>query len=181
MTTQLNTVEAFNKKLASFQKAITTSQNAARMCSNFAILHFEKCGDLGPAQRFYNVLRKETNAKFLKRDGYLVWLTTHAPIVLGQTNKAGEVIDKHTFFKDKSNEAVKFNTAVAVKIPYWMFSRDIDEQLAFTEDDIWKAIKSISTKFSAERYVGNDNGQMALNQVDNLLKKNAPELMMKVA
>ena len=65
MSKQLTTVEAFNKKLTSFKKAVKTTQNAARMCSNFAILHFEKCGDLGPAQRFYDVLRAEGNRKFL--------------------------------------------------------------------------------------------------------------------
>ena len=169
----ITTVEGFNKKLSAFSRAVKTSQNAARECSNFAILHFEKCGDLGPAQRFYDVLRKEGNRKFLKRDGYLVWLTTHAPILF----------DKNTLAKDMTNKAVKFNTAVATSIPYWMFSQDNDELIAFGGEDVWKEIHRVYKKYAGDKYAqSNDNtGDLAVSHVKNMITKHAPELLVTAA
>jgi|TARA_Y100000296_G_scaffold86634_1_gene127093 hypothetical protein len=164
----VTTVEQFNGKLKSFVKAVKTSQNAARECSNFAILHFEKCGDIGPAQRFYDVLRSEGNSKFLKRDGFLIWLASHAPIT----------IEKNVLLKDKSKDAQKFNTVAAIATPYWMYSRDDDEAVAFFADDVWKEVKRVFTKYSGDKYVAeNDEGNAAVNQIGDLLKQRAPGLM----
>jgi|TARA_Y100000296_G_C5172118_1_gene257871 hypothetical protein len=175
MSKQLTTVEQFNKKLVSFAKAVKTTQNAARMCSNFAILHFEKCGDIGPAQRFYDVLRKEGNRKFLKRDGYLVWLFTHAPITFEE--KDGKRVTS-TLVKDKSAEAVKFDTKTATATPYWMFSQDQDEEIPFSGEDVWKEVNRIVNKYSGDKYSDNDNtGDTAVRQVKDLVKKHAPELV----
>jgi hypothetical protein len=175
MSKQLTTVEAFNKKLTSFKKAVKTTQNAARMCSNFAILHFEKCGDLGPAQRFYDVLRAEGNRKFLKRDGFLVWLFEYAPVTFEE--KDGKR-DSSTLVKDKGSDAVKFNTDAAIKLPYWMFSQDRDEEIPFCGEDIWKEVVRTVKKYSGDRYNDNDNtGNIALRQVNDLVKKHAPELV----
>ena len=162
------TVEQFNTKLKGFVRAVKTTQNAARECSNFAILHFEKCGDLGPAQRFYDVLRAEGNSKFLKRDGFLIWLASHAPIS----------VEKNVLLKDKSKDAQKFDTATAIATPYWMFSRDDDEAAAFFADDVWKEVLRVFKKYDGAKYTPKDEaGATAVKQVGDLMKQRAPGLM----
>ena len=175
MTNQVvKTIDQFNKKLVSFGKAVTTTQNSARECSNFAISHFVKCGDIGPAQRFYDALRKDGVAKFLKRDGYLTWLFAHAPITFKVVDGKQ---DTSTLVKDKSAQAQIIDEVHALAVPYWMYSQDKDEEIVFTQDDVWKLLAQASKKLHGKRYVGDVKAMKSLAKVDALIMKEAPDLL----
>lgn len=138
----IKTETEFNVQLKGYVRATATAMNKARALSEFALLHFQKCGDLGPAQRFYDAMIKN----YSRQPAFVKWLAAHAPAML---------VDKK-FAKDKRDEAVDFDLAGAAKKPFWEF---VPEAVltSYSIEDLDLAILATLKKFDGKNYAAKDD------------------------
>ncbi len=141
----IKTEAEFNTQLKGYVRATKTAMNKARALSEFAIAHFEKCGDLGPAQRFYDSMVRNS----ARPPAFVKWLVAHAPVLL--TDKK--------FAKDKRDEAIDFDLEGAAKKPFWEFSPE-QGITTYKIDDLDLAILATLKKFSGKNYVAADDAAM---------------------
>ena len=140
----LKTIDDFDARLKVYVRSTKTTMNAARSLAEFSILHFEKCGDLGPAQRFYDAMVKN----YSRQPAFRVWIMAHAPVMQDETKK---------FKKDKSEDAKPFDVAEALKMPFWDFAPEM-EPVNFSIEDITKAILATLKKFEGPKYHAENEG-----------------------
>ena len=135
----------FNTHLKGYVRATKTAMNKARALSEFALAHFEKCGDLGPAQRFHDSMIRN----YSRQPAFIKWMCAHAPVLL----------DNKKFLKDKRDEAIEFDLAGAAKKPFWEFSPELGIT-SYQIDDIDLAILATLKKFDGKNYVAADDAAM---------------------
>jgi hypothetical protein len=134
----IKTVDQFNKTLTTFTKQQRNSQKNVWECAKFALLHFEKCGDLGPLQRIYDAMSKG----YANRNGLVRWAMSFAPIQFEQSK----------FSKDKSADALDFALKEAFKQPFWESFPIAEKTVFFSTEDVQKALDNIVKKFERDNH-----------------------------
>ncbi len=141
----IKTENEFNTELKSYVRVTKTAMKKARALSEFAIAHFESCGDLGPAQRFYDAMVRN----YSRQPAFVKWLVAHAPVIL----------ENKKFSKDKRDEAVDFDLIGAAKKPFWEFAPE-QGITTYKIDDLDLAILATLKKFDGKNYVAADDAAM---------------------
>lgn len=160
---ELMTTEQFETRLASFSKAIKTSQNAARDCAEQALLQFHKHGSLAFAEKFYAAMPKN----FVRRAAFLKWMKDHSPFT----------VVEGTMKKDKSNDAAEWDIEGALSAPFWDYAPD-PEQVYFGSDDVVVALRRTLKRYqSNENYhAASERAAQTVQTIDNFLD-HLPETM----
>ncbi len=154
----------FEAALKLFKKANAQAQDLARVCSEMALSHFYKHGDLVYCQQFFDAMVQNWN----RRVAYFRWLQAHAPII--QMDGA--------LAKDKSPEAVKMSDDLlkaALETPFWDFAPEpgiVDFDIA----DIDQAIRNVIARFHNERM--KPKTERVLTYLDELGEKLNKDILM---
>ena len=126
-------VKTFEGVLAMFVKTQAVNMQAALDLSRMAIEHFAEHGDVLYAQRFFDAMSKN----YVCRVAFVKWMMQFSPA----TFEAGK------FSKDKSEGAKAFDIPGALKVKFWDYAPDKEEQY-FGNEDILKALKSTLNRFN---------------------------------
>jgi hypothetical protein len=137
MSKIIENLEDFELKLKSFQRSTRANMLQALQLSQFTIQHFERHGDLGPVQRFYNAMTKN----YHRRAAYKVWVMAHSPVK----------VEGDKFTKDKGEDARPFDVQGALKKPFWEFAPE-KEDVYFVTEDVYTAVMKTIKKFQGEKY-----------------------------
>lgn len=141
----IKTETEFNTQLKGYVRATKTAMGKARALSEFAITHFDSCGDLGPAQRFHDSMVRN----YSRQPAFVKWLAAHAPVIL----------ENKKFSKDKRDEAIEFDLDGAMKKPFWEFAPE-QGITTYKISDIDLAILATLKKFGGKNYVAADDAAM---------------------
>lgn len=138
----IKTEAEFNTQLKGYVRATKTAMNKARALSEFALAHAQKCGDLGPAQRFYDSMVRN----YSRQPAFVKWVCAHSPTLM----------DNKKFLKDKRDEAIEFDLEGAAKKPFWEFSPE-QGITTYKISDLDLAILATIRKFEGRNYVAADD------------------------
>ena len=147
----------FTKNLVAFKKVTERSMELALVLSQAAILHFEEHGQLHYCQEFLDAMPNN----YSRKPAFLKWLAAHSPITMVDGKLK----------KDKAENAQAFNTAGAMKKPFWEFAPD-KEQVIFGSDDVVIELHKVLKRFAnGKRYAASPEGKHALEMAATAITK----------
>jgi uncharacterized cupin superfamily protein len=141
-------VSGFNKRLGEFEVATATSMAAALECGDFAISHFAKCGDLGPAQRFFDSMNSKSK-NYTRKAAFAKWF-------IDFTNVDPEFKDKK-FKKIKTKDGEKLNHVehdmleAALQGPSWWDHTPEKETWFYSSLEIIKLLNGAVKRCEADK------------------------------
>jgi hypothetical protein len=132
-TNHVETRERFDAVLAGFKSATVKSMEYAREAAEMSILHFEEHGDLKYVYDFIEAVNT-SGKNYVRLNAYLIWLMAHSPAIWDRASKKVK--------KDKTKEAIEFNTEAALAKPFWEFKPESGAEL-FDTMDLINALKAL--------------------------------------
>lgn len=166
-----DTHKKFELHLSRAEKAVKGVAINYRKAANIAILNFEEHGDLSLCQRVLDSMNHKSRSGVVKRSGFLTWLTMFSPAIMSAD-------DKKKLVKDKTDNAVEFNTKAAIKTDFWTLSANNDEEFLFASEDIMKAVNTVLKRYTKDNAKAEDKaGEDAVVHLRGFVKKYAPELV----
>ncbi len=160
----------FETYLSRAEKSVKGVADNYRKAAYIAIENFGKHGDLSLCQRVLDSMKHESRARVVKRSGFLTWLFAFAPITwaIDENGKP----NLKTLVKDKGDNAVTLDLKGALKVDFWTYSANNDEQVTFNGDEVIEAVKRVIKKYSSDRYHAKDDGADTLAKLSGLVAAN---------
>ena len=129
-----NEEKTFDQKVATFINSLKNTKRHALDLSQEAFQHAMEHGNMAKLQVLLEVFENH-GKNFIRVTAFKKWMVAHGPI----TMKDGKLV------KDKSENAIEWNLAGALKKPFWEFAPD-QEAFTWTLDDGLKIIESFIRK-----------------------------------
>lgn len=152
MTAKIETAKGavtFDVALTRYKSNVKLAMQYARLCSEMAIDHFAKTGDITYCQRFFDAMP----ANYERRNAFVKWLVAHSPAKL----------EKGKFSKDKSESASPFDVAKAKAKPFWEFSPETP-LTNFSAADLIKGVVLLVKRFEGQ-HAADEQATQLLNRV----------------